>query len=346
MTAPPQSPTTLVQPASTSAASAVPTIQADGLTKVFGSRVCVDHLTFHVNAGELYALLGDNGAGKTTTINMLTTLLKPSSGSIHLSGYDVIKHPESTKGAFGVVSQEVALYAELTAYENLAFIADLYNIPKKEADLRIVELLNDSGLADRAHDMVGDFSTGMQRKLSIAIAMIHKPKVIFMDEPTVGLDPAARRHIWEVLARLKNSGVTILLTTHYLEEAEFLADRIGIIRRGKLVMEGTIDELRDQIRAVRTVSVWLAESMTPEDFAPRAARFQAQHPGTVELDAFRNTITFTPPASTQIVEYLELTLQWLKQEKIAFEKFATTEPSLEDIFLAVTRGRTAVGSQG
>jgi ABC-2 type transport system ATP-binding protein len=323
----------------------VPTIQADGLTKVFGTRVCVDHLTFEVRPGELYALLGDNGAGKTTTINMLTTLLKPTSGSIHLSGYDVIKNPESTKGAFGVVSQEVALYGELTAYENLAFIADLYHIPKKDAEVRIVELLIDSGLADRAHDMVGDFSTGMQRKLSIAIAMIHRPKVIFMDEPTVGLDPGARRHIWELLVRLKRSGVTILLTTHYLEEAEFLADRIGIIRRGKLVMEGTIDELRAQIRAVRTVSVWLREVMTPEEFAPRASRFQSAHPGTVELDAFRNIIAFTPPAAADIVDYLELTLQWLKEENIVFEKFATTEPSLEDIFLAVQSGRTAAGSR-
>lgn len=345
MSAPQESQSATVQSATINSATASSTIQATGLTKVFDGRVCVDHLTFNVYPGELYALLGDNGAGKTTTINMLTTLLKPTSGSINLSGFDVVHYPEQAKGAFGVVSQEVALYGELTAYENLAFIADLYHIPKRESDRRIVDLLIDSGLADRAHDLVGTFSTGMQRKLSIAISMIHRPKVIFMDEPTVGLDPAARRHIWEVLSNLKRSGVTILLTTHYLEEAEFLADRIGIIRRGKLVMEGTIDELRAQIRAVRAVSAWCQSTVSQADFGTLAARFTSKHPGTIELDAFRNVIVFTPPADFPLVDYLDLALKWLREENISFEKFATTEPSLEDIFLAVQGGRVAAGSR-
>lgn len=321
-----------------------PAIQAVNLTKVFGKRVCVDNLTFTVYSGELYALLGDNGAGKTTSINMLTTLLQPSSGQFFICGVDGTRQIEKTKGAFGVVSQEVALYGELTAYENLAFIADLYAIPKNVAAERISSLLQKAGLADRAHDLAGEFSTGMQRRLSIAIAMLHEPKVIFMDEPTVGLDPASRRKIWETLTELKRSGVTILLTTHYLEEAEFLADRIGIIRQGKIVLEGTIEQLRTELRAVRTVTVELAEAMSREEFARRARSFTAGGGnGTAEFDSFRNLITFTPPRDKNVGDYLQIVLGWLKSEGISFEKFATTEPSLEDIFLAVQSGRSSVG---
>ena len=322
------------------AASKSAAIQAISLTKTFGERVCVDHLSFTVYPGELYALLGDNGAGKTTTINMLTTLLRPTSGQIYLCGFDAIKQAEKTKGAFGVVSQEVALYGELTAFENLAFIADLYHLPKRETEQRIGQLLQQAGLADRAHDLAGTFSTGMQRKLSICIAMLHQPKVIFMDEPTVGLDPASRRNIWEALVALKRQGVTVLLTTHYLEEAEFLADRIGIIRRGQMVMEGTIDELRSQIRAVRTVTVTCREGIDDKDFAAKAARFTGEQHGTVNLDTFRNQIIFTPPNDCVLVDYLEKALAWLRAENVPFEKFATSEPSLEDIFLSVQSGRT------
>lgn len=321
-----------------------PAIQAVNLTKVFGQRTCVDNLTFTVYSGELYALLGDNGAGKTTSINMLTTLLEPTSGQFFICGNDGTKHIERTKGAFGVVSQEVALYGELTAYENLSFIADLYGIPKAVAEVRISKLLQKAGLADRAHDLAGEFSTGMQRRLSIAIAMLHEPRVIFMDEPTVGLDPASRRRIWETLTELKRDGVTILLTTHYLEEAEFLADRIGIIRKGKIVMEGTIEQLRQELRAVRTVTVELAEPMAREEFARRARTFTAGGGnGTAEFDAFRNLITFTPPRERNVSEYLQSVFAWLKSEGMQFEKFATTEPSLEDIFLAVQSGRSSVG---
>lgn len=317
----------------------VAAIEAQNLTKVFGERVSVDNLSFTVKSGELYALLGDNGAGKTTTINMLTTLLKPTKGKVAICGFDSVTQREKTKGAFGVVSQEVSLYSELTAYENLAFIADLYGVPTAQARQRIGALLQHSGLADRAHDLAGTFSTGMQRKLSIAISMLHEPKVIFMDEPTVGLDPASRRQIWESLVELKRTGVTVLLTTHYLEEAEFLADRIGIIRKGKMVMEGTIEELRSKIRAVRTVTVLLEQPMDNELFREKARSFAALNSGTVEFDTFRNLITCTPPPSVVLPDYLQGVLQWLKKESIQFEKFATNEPSLEEIFLAVQAGR-------
>jgi ABC-2 type transport system ATP-binding protein len=332
----------VAMPPATAQSTAGAAIQAVNLTKQFGDRTVVDHLSFSVLEGELYALLGDNGAGKTTTINMLTTLLQPTSGQIFLCGYDAIKQRERTKGAFGVVSQEVAVYGELTAYENLSFIADLYGMPKRLADARIADLLQQCGLADRAHDQAGTFSTGMQRKLSIAIAMLHHPKVIFMDEPTVGLDPGARRHIWESLMHLKREGVTVLLTTHYLEEAEFLADRIGIIRQGKLVMEGTIDHLREQIRAVRSVKVELHGHIDRDELARKATKFTDRHGGTMEYDSFHNFILMIPTADADLTNYLQDALAWLKHENINFETFATSEPSLEEIFLAVqAAGRAA-----
>lgn len=319
-----------------------PAIQAINLTKVFGKRTCVDNLSFAVYPGELYALLGDNGAGKTTTINMLTTLLEPTSGQFFICGHDGTRQVEKTKSAFGVVSQEVAIYGELTAFENLAFIADLYGMPKAVSRPRIASLLQAAGLTDRAHDQAGEFSTGMQRKLSIAISMLHEPRVIFMDEPTVGLDPASRRQIWEALSRLKRSGVTVLLTTHYLEEAEFLADRIGIIRRGKLVLEGTIEQLREEIRSVRMVTVVLSGNITPTQIESQIRAFRAiPNAGTVDLDSFRNSVTFTPPRDYAMTDYLALVLDWLKAENISFDKFSTSEPSLEEIFLAVQSERAS-----
>ena len=200
--------------------TAEPAIKTCGLTKKFNERLSVDNLDLSIRKGELYALLGDNGAGKTTTINMLTTLLTPSSGEFYICGFRGGKETEEIKARFGIVSQEVAIYQELTAYENLKFIADLYGLDGSGLDDRIKELLLDAGLLERANDLAGEFSGGMKRKLSIAMALLHQPEVLFMDEPTVGLDPGSRRQIWQTLNSLKEKGVTILLTTHYLEEAE------------------------------------------------------------------------------------------------------------------------------
>lgn len=314
-----------------------PAIQCVNLTKKFGKRVSVDGLSFSVRPGELYALLGDNGAGKTTTINMLTTVLQPSSGSFAIAGFDGVKFPEQAKAAFGVVSQEVAVYAELTAYENLNFIADLYAVPAKNKHQRICDLLEASGLAERAHDQAGRFSTGMQRKLSIALALVRQPRVIFMDEPTVGLDPAARRQIWQTLANLKNNDVTILLTTHYLDEAEVLADRIGIIRAGKMIMEGTIDELRDQLRVSSAVKVGLSEAVRSADCAAITHRLFLKYGLAARFDEFRRTLIFTMPSHEVLAAYLSRVLDSLTAEGIAFEQFGTTAPSLEEIFLNLRR---------
>ena len=311
---------------------------------MYGSRTVVNNLNLDIKAGELYALLGDNGAGKTTTISMLTTLVPPTSGQIFICGIDAVKQSEKTKGAFGIVSQDIAIYQELTAFENLWFVAQLYGIPKKQAMEWIEHLLDQAGLADRANDLAGSFSGGMQRKLTIANAMLHQPKVLFMDEPTVGLDPAARRQIWQQLKNLKNSGVAILLTTHYLEEAELLADRIGIIRQGNIVIEGTIEELRHKIQSIRSIAIRLTSSPDPDVLNSKIDRLTAKYPTQVKFDPLRNTISFAQPKDSKLVEALHEILTWLEEEKISFTRFATSEPNLEEVFLAISTPDAGNGS--
>lgn len=322
-----------------------PALQTKNLTKKFGDRVRVDSLNLSVYPGELYALLGDNGAGKTTTINMLTTLLTPTSGEFFICGLNGVKQSEKTKGAFGIVSQDVAIYNELTAYENLSFIADLYRIPRAKAKERIKVLLEEAGLADRANDLAGSFSGGMQRKLTIAGAMLHEPKVLFMDEPTVGLDPASRRQIWTSLKALKNQGVAVLLTTHYLEEAELLSDRIGIIRRGKLVAEGTIDDLRHKIQGIRSIAIRLTRDTNEEQLQEKLARLKAKFPVEVKRDVLRNTISFAQPQDRELVRSLYQVLSWLEEEQVQFSRFATSEPNLEEVFLAVASTKEDVDAE-
>lgn len=311
-------------------------IKTIGLTKRFGERVSVDHLNLAVRAGELYSLLGDNGAGKTTTLNMLTTLLKPTEGEFYICGLNGRTQSEKIKGVFGIVSQDVAIYNELTAYENLQFLADLYGLPGRFARQRIQLLLEQAGLADRANDIVGTFSGGMQRKLTIAGALLHEPTVLFMDEPTVGLDPVSRRQIWSSLTELRSQGKTIFLTTHYLEEAEILSDRIGIIREGKLVAEGTINELRDKIQAIRKIVVRVGKRVDQSVIETKLKRLAVRFPDAVTYDSLHNTLAFDQPKDLPLVTYLQAVLAELKGEEIPFSKFATVEPSLEQVFLAVS----------
>ena len=311
-------------------------ISAVNLCKTYGETRVVDNLNLNVRAGELYALLGDNGAGKTTTISMLTTLLEPSSGEFFICGLNGVKQAEKTKGSFGIVSQDIAIYQELTAFENLWFIAQLHGIPRKQALERIEMLLERSGLSDKANHLAGTFSGGMQRKLTIASALLHEPKVLFMDEPTVGLDPAARRQIWQTLKGLRNSGVTILLTTHYLEEAELLADRIGIIRQGKIVVEGTIDELRHKIQGIRSIAIRITGDVAPDVLQNKINMLGGRFSNQVKFDPLRNTLSFAQPKDSQLVKILHDVLNWLEQEKISFTRFATSEPNLEEVFMALT----------
>ncbi len=223
-------------------------IEVKNLTKMFNGFTAVDNISFKVKKGELFGLLGPNGAGKTTTINMLSTLLNPSSGHAKVSGYDIIKEREKVRRSIGIVFQEPALDNRLTGKENLEFHAMLYGMNKKERNRRIKEVLELVGLSDKANVLVGNYSGGMKRRLEIARGFIHRPKVLFLDEPTLGLDAQTRRHIWDYIRKLnKENKITIILTTHYMEEADYLCDRIGIIDHGKIIAMDTPNRLKDKL---------------------------------------------------------------------------------------------------
>jgi len=210
-------------------------IQINGLVKKFDDRVAVDDLSLHITPGEIFGLLGPNGAGKTTTIRMLTMLSRATAGTIMIDGYPIAQDEKHIKAVIGVVPQHFNLDIELTALENLELHARLHHMPADVRKERIATLLEYVELSDRSHDMVQKFSGGMKRRLMIARALLHQPKILFLDEPTVGLDPQVRRRLWELIRRLNGEGMTVLLTTHYIEEAEHLCNRVAILEKGKLI---------------------------------------------------------------------------------------------------------------
>jgi ABC-2 type transport system ATP-binding protein len=217
----------------------------NSLTRQFGELLAVDSLTLSVQAGEVFGLLGRNGAGKSTLIKMLTTLLPPSSGTASVGGCDIVRQAPHVRRLIGYVPQALSADGELTGYENLQVFARLYDIPRGLREERIREGLTFMGLAEAANKLVRTYSGGMIRRLEIAQSMLHRPEVLFLDEPTVGLDPVAREAVWEHIKQLRASfGTTIFLTTHYMDEAEQLCSRVAILRRGKLVALGTLAELR------------------------------------------------------------------------------------------------------
>jgi ABC-2 type transport system ATP-binding protein len=222
-------------------------ISVKDLTKTFNGFTAVNNISFSVSAGEIFAFLGPNGAGKSTTINMLTTLLRPTSGAILLNGYDPVTSPHKVRQSFGIVFQDPSLDEELTAWENMDYHGILYDIPKETRTQRTEELLKIVELWDRRKDQVKKFSGGMKRRLEIARGLLHHPKILFLDEPTLGLDPQTRSLIWNYIKGLNQSDqTTIFLTTHYMEEAERVAQRIAIIDHGRLITQGTPDELKRQ----------------------------------------------------------------------------------------------------
>jgi len=226
----------------------VPVIEANNLTKRFGTLTAVDHVSFSVEEGEILGFLGPNGAGKTTTLNMLATLLRPTSGTATVNGHDILEESDAVRRSIGFVFQDPTLDIELTGHENLDFHGRLYGLKRDVRQQRIKEILKVVQLTDRADDFVKTYSGGMKRRLEIARGLLHYPKVLFLDEPTLGLDPQTRRAIWEHIQRLnQDENITIILTTHYTEEADYLCDRIQIIDFGKIVALDTPDKLKARL---------------------------------------------------------------------------------------------------
>ena len=224
-------------------------IQVKNLVKKFKDFTAVDKISFEVKEGEIFAFLGPNGAGKSTTIRMLTTLLKPESGEIMINGHDPVKDKHAARESFGIVFQDPSLDSDLTALENMQLHAVLYKMPRELRTKKIEELMKFVDLWDRKDDFVKNFSGGMKRRLEIARGLLHKPKILFLDEPTLGLDPQTRNHMWNYIKEINDKDrMTIFFTTHYMEEAEKIAGRIAIIDHGKIVASGTLDELKAQTK--------------------------------------------------------------------------------------------------
>jgi ABC-2 type transport system ATP-binding protein len=231
-----------------SSPSDLPAIEIDGLTRRFGSLIAVDHIELTIPQGEIFGLLGANGAGKTTLIKMLTTLLPPSSGTAKVGSFDVVTAPAEVRRRIGYVPQMVSADGALTALENLRLSAKLYGLPRSERETRIPEVLEFMGLADAERRLVKTYSGGMIRKLELAQAMLHRPQVLFLDEPSIGLDPMARRTVWDRLLNLRSHyNITVLITTHDMEEAEILCDQLAIMHGGHIAVVGKPADLRSQL---------------------------------------------------------------------------------------------------
>lgn len=228
-------------------------IQVQNLSKSFQDIKAVNGISFTIKKGEIFGLLGPNGAGKSTTLNMMSAILKSDEGHIHIDGNLINGHAKACKHLIGVVPQEISLYEDLSAYKNLLFWGNLYGIPSKELKDRINKTLALIGLLDRKNDLIKTYSGGMKRRINIAAALLHHPKVLFMDEPTVGIDPQSRNHIFEVIETLNKQGMTIVYTTHYMEEVERLCNRIAIIDSGKIIAQGTQAELKELVSTKESI---------------------------------------------------------------------------------------------
>jgi ABC-2 type transport system ATP-binding protein len=296
-------------------------ITATGLVKNFGPIEAVKGIDLDVRRGEIFGFLGPNGAGKSTTINILCTLLKPSAGTATVAGYDVASQPGEVRGAIGLVFQDPSLDANLTARENLAFHAFIYGVPGDERDARINEVLEMVELSDRAKSVVMTFSGGMKRRLEIARGMLHTPEVLFLDEPTIGLDPQTRRHIWSYLRKLRaEKGVTIFMTTHYMDEAEE-CDRIAIVDGGKIVALGTPTELKAMVGGD---VVTLATSDNQAAAADIARIFELEP--TIDNGNIR----------VEVKDGAEFIPRLVRETSVPVTSVASHRPSLDDVFLKLT----------
>jgi len=297
-------------------------VQTFKLTKAFDGLVAVNGVDLEINRGELFSLLGPNGAGKTTTIRMLCCLLKPTRGTASILGHDIARVPFAVKKLIGVSPQDTILSERLNCWENLALVGKVHGLSSKEVTRRSQELLKTMGLMERAKDRVGKFSGGMKRRLSIAMALVSDPQVLFLDEPTLGLDPQARRTIWEYIAELKGKK-TILLTTHYMEEADFLSDRIGIIDEGRVVALGTAQELKTSRLEMRSMVV-STENLTAEVMEDLRNKYSRLEMVKEKLRISHKDLNFK-----EIVDYLH-------SRGVTVHSAALDQPTLEDVFIQIT----------
>jgi ABC-2 type transport system ATP-binding protein len=302
-------------------------IAASGLRKAYKDKVVLDGIDLDVGAGTVFSLLGPNGAGKTTTVNVLTTLMKADGGTVRVAGHDVATETKAVRAAIGVTGQFAAVDELLTGLENLQLMADLKRLDSGESKRVVTDLLERFDLTESAQNLVTTYSGGMRRKLDLAMTLVGKPRVIFLDEPTTGLDPRSRRTMWEIIRQLVADGVTIFLTTQYLDEADRLADRIAVLDQGKLVAQGTPNELKRQIPG---------------------SHVQLRFTDVAEFDAAARVLTSSTRDDEDLIlrvpsdggaKSVRAVLNELDDNSINVEEFSVHTPDLDDAFLALT-GRT------
>jgi ABC-2 type transport system ATP-binding protein len=302
-------------------------IQASGLRKHYGALVAVDGIDLSVKEGDVFGFLGPNGAGKTTTIRMLTGLAQPTAGSASVLGYDVRSEVVKAKKAFGVVPESSNLYDELTALENLVFMGRLYGVPQQQCLRRAAELLALFRLTDKRDTRFASLSRGMKRALTIAAALVHQPRLLFLDEPTVGLDVVNARQLRTVIGQLNRDGTTVFLTTHYLEEADVLCDGVTILKQGQVVASGTPAELKATVETEPALTVRF--SLMPEG----AAAELKQRECVREVQITAQGLRLRGPSLPRLAE---LVYSYAQEKALQIEFISSHEPSLEDAFVQLT----------
>lgn len=304
-------------------------LEVQNLAKSYGDFTAVKGISFDIKEGEIFSLLGPNGAGKTTTISMLSTLYSPTSGDATIGGHSISKDPMAVKQVIGVVPQDLALYEDLTAKENLIFWGQMYGLSGKALNSRVDEVLEQIGLVDKANNRVKTYSGGMKRRVNIGVGLLHKPSLLFMDELTVGIDPQSRRAILDTVKDLNQQGMTVLYTTHYMEEAAELSNRVGIIDHGELITLGTQDELTKQVGQSDTLILHIGENEDSEALADSLKGL----PDVLETNATDHEVSIITPQAENI---LASVVSKANERGIKIRSIDIREPNLEAVFLHLT----------
>ena len=303
-------------------------VKMEQVIKKFGDVTAVDKVSLEIEEGEIFGLLGPNGAGKSTAINMITGLLTIDKGSISIYGKDVRKDKMTTKSYVGIVPQDIAIYEDLTSLENVKFFASLYGLRGKMLEEAALEALEFTGLSEKKNQFPKNFSGGMKRRLNIACAIAHKPKLIIMDEPTVGIDPQSRNHILQSVKKLNEMGSTIIYTSHYMEEVEEICTRIAIMDHGKVIALGTCPELENMINDRGVVVVTINEPASKVD-----ENSLREIPGVENVDIGENTVKIT---SAKEVTNLDKIIQYFIKNRFTIKSVESKTPDLETVFLSLT----------
>jgi ABC-2 type transport system ATP-binding protein len=304
-------------------------LEVQNLVKNYGDFKAVKGVSFNIEEGEIFSLLGPNGAGKTTTISMLSTLYAPTSGDAAIGGHSVTKDPMGVRGIIGVVPQDLALYEDLNARENLIFWGQMYNLSGKALHARVDEVLEQIGLTDKAKDRVKTYSGGMKRRVNIGVGLLHKPRLLFMDEPTVGIDPQSRRAILDTVKDLNKQGMTLLYTTHYMEEAEELSHRVGIIDHGELIAIGTQKELTQKVGQAETLILHVGENDDSEALANALKNIQ----GVQQATSVDHEVSIV---CAEAEDVLAGVVTAANERGIKIRSIDIREPNLEAVFLHLT----------